>query len=272
MKIKSFIYVFVLIALCTMVKRNASAQDDCYEIMTPPSYNCGSWSSVQYEDIQLDYFQCTVQVGYSTRECTFIDTDCNDMERTVLQIRLYSIDWDWDGCMALTLYLFPGYPNDFGNVNENNFAVIKAELQTKIAKLEFVDFYNGLSAFEQSLLNCTGTYPNCDPPDTYCRPFEVFWLETECSYLCIHEYEDGHNWIYPKPCIGSTTCCEYRNYFCMCIDPNDPNNYIINSYQESTSSTGTCTEAIVPTNPCGDSGTGGGATIHNTDCMSVCPE
>jgi hypothetical protein len=207
------VVVILLIGVSTLHSQQSEyCHDKIYELGI---VQCGEWIG---ESRTISYLNCPISIGYSKRVCTVDDPNDECPARTVMQIGIGSVNWNWDSCLSLTQMLFPGYPDNFGQLFEDAFSIMIAQLSRDLARIAFEDWYNGLPPNQQSLVNCE--QPDCTVPE--CPPFEVLMSNSPCNMLCW-----GFNRSAPSgnpsfritwlPCDDNgLTCCTSTRAFCMC--------------------------------------------------------
>lgn len=266
MNINKIVLILSFIITFSIFTNNDSYAQDCVDLMTPSEWNCGTWEYSQTETFYYDEYDWEITIVYDVRTCKKkIDDECFLDSTTIKQIRLKSIDWDYDLCPALTQHIMPGYPGTFVWM-DHRFAELMHASQNYLSELLYLDYYNGLTSQEKSLESCSGTYPNCNPPDDLdCRGFVVSYIKSQCISLCVRDCDGISVAVWP---CSNTACCEVKSYFCVCVNPNDPNDIIVNRYDITSASPDDCSTHLPPPGMC----PAGPCVIHHTPCEIYCPD
>lgn len=241
---KKFLYI-ILISVIGSITLQAQQSEYCHnKIFELGDVQCGEWIS---ESATITYWECPINIGYSKRICIVDDPNDQCPPRTVFQIGIGSVNWNWDNCPTLTRILFPGYPENFGQLMEDFFAIMIAQLSRELANIAYSDWYNGLTSEEKQLYNCNGTPPSdCTIPE--CAPFEVLISNPPCNIPCWGIKNPGTSgpdirmvWL---PCDDNNlTCCFSSMKYCMC------GNNIMSETVLGGGNYTFCTPPIVPPQP-----------------------
>lgn len=224
---------------------------ECYDNNTPPDATCGDWSTTLTETVNIDYpyDMCPIEVRYETKTCE-MDANSSCPGQRIVQVRIIGMDWDFysTDCDDLTVHIFPGFPNDFGDLNEDNLADILTQVQRSLSNILFENYYNSLTAAEKIAYQCDN--PGCTMPTSFCTGYTVLYVTPRCMSTCLlyrdNETGPGKDNIYLIPCYNPEPddeeiepCCEFKRIFCVCVD--NQGNYIGTKVTEtSTSEPGTC--------------------------------
>jgi len=244
MKIK-ILSIFIFIGIFFFTTKSYSDVDICY----PEEQNkeCGNWNTYGFD---MTYLGCPVHVDYMVRICTITRPDCkNGTPVTRLETRIWQISWDTN-CYIQTI-MFPGWPDNFSDINYVQFGVLFSQASSKMAEKAFENYFNSLDEDKKSAYQCVGTPPDCDNP-TISDPCEtdVYYSNFTCQYICYYFKQPGTGGQGPgvitmtHPCQSqNSTCCAHYVKFCKCG----------NQFYKTTviEGQGLCEGAVPPTeNPC----------------------
>ncbi len=109
--------VIVLLLGIMLIPNYLFSQEDCNELPEEIEETCTDWDFIPVTRSFPITSGCTITFNYWERECT--ETYCG-YERTIKQYRFSSIDIP-ENCYAVLNQLFPGWPDDFGTINNNYF-------------------------------------------------------------------------------------------------------------------------------------------------------
>ncbi len=191
-----------------LVPKNAFAECDA----EPPGFTCGTWTDVSVTRTFPTTFGCAITFNYQFRECT--DYISCGVPKIIIQHRFASINIP-DNCYNLMSMLFPGYPDNYGTMNEAYFNQLIDGLFLQLGK----------EAFDQTPnpVVCAGTPPNCTPPSNPCEELFMVWYSLpKCRAYCIRPpfISQGNGTvqviIIPCPVQLSNACCEHKKFFCKC--------------------------------------------------------
>lgn len=246
MKIQNLLIIAALFVI--LFNKSIVAQDnDCF--INPPGVTCDGWNSVQTTEMFAFAGGCTLTVNYSYREC-LINT-CTP-PRKIRQYSMGSIDFNesLSECLTFASNLFPGYPDDFGNIDQTYFNYITDEIFKTIGIRDFEAYYNGLNPLQKLAYNCAGTPPECSFPDIGgCNKYEVRFSNPKCRAFCIMKRIVGTSesivTVTPLYCPGATpvACCEYKKFMCMCGTD-------VLVTETNTTTQGNCNPVTEPINQC----------------------
>lgn len=245
MKIQNLLIIAALFVI--LFNKSIVAQEyDCF--INPPEVTCGGWTSAQTTEMFAFAGGCTLTVYYNYRECT--DNSCNP-PRTIRQYSMGSISFNESltECLTLARNLFPGYPDDFANIDQLYFNYMIDEIFRTIGIRDFVAFYNGLNPIQKLNYNCAGLPPNCTMPETGCKRYEVRFSNPKCRAYCIIKGTVGTSesivTVTPLYCPGATpvACCEYKKFMCMCGTD-------VLVTETNTTTQGNCNPVTEPINQC----------------------
>ena len=166
---KKTIILSCLIILSLSIIYISDAQDNsCYEPI-PSGLVCGNWNYSTVIRPFEPFSTCNITFGYRWRSCT--DNNCNPPQ-TTLQYEFINIDIPED-CVDLMQHLFPGYPNNWSDLNGPIFwDFIDAIFRTL-----------GKEVFELNPINCSGQPPHCNRP-TGCN-FQIYYAIPKCVAYCL---------------------------------------------------------------------------------------
>jgi hypothetical protein len=226
----------VLLIGFLIVPKSAFSECDADE---PPGFTCEPWTDVSVTRTFPITFGCTVTFKYQKRECTDF-TSCQ-VPKTIIQYRFASISMHGT-CYNLNGMLFPGYPNNFGVMNEAYFNELIDGIFLQLGKERFeLDPINAP--------NCPGTPPNCTAPTNPCEQlFMASYSLPKCRAYCIrapHASSFGEVTVVMLECPTalSIACCEHKKFFCKCGGVTMVTE--VNSYTQ-----GNCNPLMEPTHLC----------------------
>lgn len=262
----------VLIVLISSIVSIFAQTIDCYDVNTPPEYNCGPWSNeITDYNVQIPYYQgCTIYLTYKYRTCTVINFNCPPgNEKIIFQIKPISISWGGD-CDDLLYDVYPGWPNDFSNADP---LVIAEMMKTATSMIElrlFEEYYNALSPQLQAEMQCEGN--PCSLPDIDGCFAQSFYSMPHCVSFChAPYYENGVRRIRAtwKSCsIEPLPCCTFYRSYCYCPATGS----ILVTEELSNDIQFDCTHLEQPWgDSCGAIGTGQ-EDLYRTECVSICDE
>lgn len=219
MKNKVFI-LFFLFGFFFLVNKSYSDLDVCYP--EEQEKICNDWTTYGFD---MTYLGCSVHVDYMVRNCQITSPDCdNGNPHTRLETKLLNISWD-ENCYLQTI-MFPGWPNNFSDINYVQFGVLFSQASSLMAEKAFENYYNNLSPKDQKLYLCVGTPPDCSNPvwQGKCEA-DVYYSNFTCQYICYYFKDAGTGGQGPgvitmtHPCESETsTCCAHYVKFCKCGD------------------------------------------------------
>lgn len=219
MKDKIFVILILLCIFFTETK-SYSQLDNCY--LEEQGKVCGDWNTYGFDMIHLG---CSVHVDYMVRTCTITRPDCNNGIPIIrLETRIWKISWD-QNCAIQTI-MFPGWPDNFSDINYVQFGVLFSNASSKMAEKAFENFYNSLTESEKSNYQCQGTPPDCsNPTSTNKCVADVYYSNFSCQYICYYFKQPGTGGQGPgvitmsHPCNSpNSTCCAHYVKFCKCGD------------------------------------------------------
>lgn len=244
---KKYIHLVVVIIVFCTLKIQAQSSDYCNERINsdPNLVSCSSWTSTS---TTVQHMNCDIWVYYQYRTCQVNVPGCGI--KTIVQIQTTGIDWNWEQCSWLMQVLFPGYPNNFSQLNEVAFANLFNSINEILATNFFNNYYNGLSQNEQQNLQCAGTPPNClDPDPQGCNLYSVSSANPVCYKVCWGIKNGSGPSDLPRiafvwfPCdTQEEICCTTYRYFCKC--GNDIRITTVTTVE------GDCLEAVEPATQC----------------------
>ncbi len=246
MKKLCFILVlaFMFISIGSM---NVNAQSEyCNDSTLIDPANCFDWDdmdSIMVVVSSLEYSACEIKVLYNKRRCIIPQPDpCPPL--IVDQVQLYWVDWDWVDCGGtggLTPYIWPGYPNDFSEMNDPNFRRFLQDVQAAVSRYLFDSVYNSLNPGQQAFYQCEGD--PCVMPQ--CSRYKTFFTDPKCVSICEERVGSNISMRFKRCGNVDNLCCFHTRTFCYC--PNG-GGYVMVS--ETTSSTSfDCSAAIEPPAP-----------------------
>jgi hypothetical protein len=262
MKIK-FLGIFIIISIFFIVYKSYSDLDICYQ--EEQNKYCGDWNTYGFD---MTYLGCPVQVDYMVRICTITRPDCKEgTPVTRLETRIWQINWDTN-CYIQTI-MFPGWPNNFSDINYVQFGILFSQASSKMAEQAFENYYNSSDSTTKAAYQCPGTPPNCSNPiiNDKCEA-DVYYSNFTCQYICYYFKQSETSGQGPgvitmiHPCDSqNSTCCTHYVKFCKCGDQIYKTTLIEGE--------GLCTGAIPPSeNPCFEIP---GYTVYTSkECTTIC--
>ncbi len=266
----AFISFFFLITY-----NSYSQTPDCFNANRPPGVICFGWSSEPPLEIELDAFPgCKIMITYSVNSC--LNNNCVPAKVTK-EISIGSIHWDWEdpNCSAFSVDVIPGYPNNFGSIDEVKLMQYFAEIKDKLALEIFIKFYDNEAPPNQDIYDCSHwASMTC--------PFMITMSEAACQGYChkqILSNEDSPlfdpnnplTWqykaiVYPLPCYSSELSCCLKTYK-MCMDENG-----VPVVTFTTDLIGSnCSELIMPVLSCSPVRPQFNESSGVTECHNICP-
>ena len=195
--------------------------------------------------VTANYMGCDVEVLMNVTNCKYKDPNCYDSIPLTFY-NISSVDWDFDACPNLTAYLFPGYPDNWGTINDYGLKQMMRSIDEQVATALFVDFYSSLE--DKTQYKCIGTPPNCEFPNSNCSPFNVIVTNPKCEQLCLAMKNPGTSrprfYIGFTPCDDNNqSCCITEFKMCMCGDE-------VKQTETTWPSTFICEGALPPSTGC----------------------
>jgi hypothetical protein len=193
-----------------------------------------------------NYMGCAVDVLINITYCKYQDPNCSADSIPVIFYNISSIDWNYDSCQNLTAYIFPGYPDNWGTINDYGFKQMMKSIDVQVATNIFVNYYNSLQDYEKTQFNCPGTPPNCDFPN--CSAVNVIASNPKCEQLCLASRNVGTNgpryYLGFAPCDDNNqSCCITEFKMCMCGNE-------VKQIETTWPTTFVCQGALPPSNGC----------------------
>lgn len=267
---KKIIYLLFLILAISGIQLQAQPNEYCNELAITQYLNisCGEWENK--DDIVMVVMGCTITIKYQTRLCSYVDPNCF-IPRPLLQVNVTGIYWDDLTCNNLMYNLFPGYPNNFSQLNVILFEQMFAQANETAATQAFTDYYNSLQTqSEKDQYNCDGTPPNCTFPQEGCNNIEVIASNPTCQIVCWGVRNglgtNGEPYIFFNylPCDDNgESCCVKIMKFCIC-DTTVKKTVIFNG-----PATNVCENALPPEIECIPVS---GYTMYDSGgCIILCP-
>ncbi len=238
------IVVFLILALFLVAGQNEvkAQSEDCFEV--PDNIivcSDDTLKSITISNVNPNYALCNFDVSFYKKDCFLSPEDSCDL-RHIVMIQIVSIEWEWDSsdCIGLTQALYPGYPNDFGTLDADEFRDFVENLQAAISREVFIDIYNNTPDSTKFVYHCEVENDECVMPDT-CTHFSLFFTDPKCQAIC-EQRANGVMSYYFVPCIGEDApCCRHTRYFCYC-----PVNETVLVYEKMESNPGDCGEYEQP--------------------------
>lgn len=194
----------------------------------------------------VNYMGCAVDVLINITKCTYIDPNCPNVQIPVFFYNISSIDWNYDDCQNLTAYIFPGYPDNWGTINDYGFKQMMKSINVQLSTELFVNYYYSLSDSARENFNCAGTPPNCEYPT--CAAMKVIASNAKCEQLCLARKDYGTNgtryYLGFTPCDDNNqSCCITEFKMCMCGNE-------VKQIETTWPTTFVCQGALPPSNGC----------------------
>lgn len=217
-KIMNLILIFISISLFSIIELYSQATTFCIEqaTMQYPNITC---KTTVANSITAYYMGCRVDALINITKCKYFDPNCSRDSIVVIFFNISSIDWNYDSCQVLTQWLFPGYPDNWGTLNEYGFRQMMKSIDIQVATALYVEFYSSLDEQKKALYNCVGTPPNCEFPS--CNAVSVIASNAKCEQLCLASKNPGTNgsryYLGFTPCDDNNqSCCITELKMCMC--------------------------------------------------------
>jgi hypothetical protein len=254
------LYLVAGFAFALATNSNVFGQElDCYPV--PAGYDCTDWVESSKTVTVSMFPDCEFNLTFETKECTKTQLPC--LLQKIIQIRITGYSWDWEECTGVTAWMFPGYPDDFDNIDEVHFRILFWEFQKQLAREQFVEDYNNMPYSEKIKYLCTVQNSECQSPTGLsCNNYEVVYSTPKCVKTCWWENQLGHIWFSWGRCPqDEDACCKQIYKFCYCESTNT-----VLVTEETTSQPGSCIQPQTPVT-CGVT-----APLGSTACIHMCPE
>ncbi len=209
------ILIFSIFLLTLTLESKAQSNEYCRE-QYKSQFDSLTCENTITEVFRVNYMQCEVDVTVNRTRCSYIQQGCSNPINFEI-VNISSVDWDYDNCPTLTGWLFPGYPDNWGTLNEYGLKQMLKAISSNIS----------IQLFENELLQnpnnyqCDGTPPNCVNPNS-CNSFKVVTTQPKCQKLCIGiklGATPQRFYIGYLPCDDNNqSCCVTAIKMCLCGD------------------------------------------------------